>query len=124
MSFSPEAGYGQVRQQTASPRSVEQKLLLQIASDLETCDPKTVDGYKALAVAINKNTDLWTVFATDLASPENQFPDELKQSLVKLAAFALAHGAKVLKGDESVAPLVNVNRAVASGLRQSAQEAA
>lgn len=121
---SAEAGYGQIRRQTSSPVSAESQLLLQIAADLEACDRSSVEGYKVLAKAVKKNTDLWTAFVADIAIPENPLPAELKDGIVKLAAFSIAYGVRVLSNSADPAPLANVNRTVAAGLREQQQVAA
>lgn len=119
-----EAGYGQVRQQTADPRSVEQQLLLQIATDLETADQKSVEGYKAFATNVKRNMDLWMAFATDVSNPDNPLPQELKEGIVKITAFVISQTPQVLKGDADVTPLITVNRNIAAGLRNAQKAAA
>lgn len=121
---SAESGYAQVKRQMQSPRATEYQILMNLASEIECSDPKTLDGYKRLAAAVKKNTDLWTIFVTDLSKPENPLPTELKDGLIKLAAFSIAHGSKVLGGKADKEALVNVNRSVAEGLREAAQAAA
>lgn len=123
MSSHAENGYGQVRRQTASPRSIEQQLLRIIAAEIEAADPETPEGYRALATAITRNNDLWTAFATDLASRDNPIDPELKGNLLKLAAFSLSFAMKVLRGEEDRMQLVDINRTVAGGLGSVAEAA-
>lgn len=39
----------------------------------------------ATVQAIHKNSELWSILATDLAQPDNTLPDETKAGLISLA---------------------------------------
>lgn len=123
MSSVAEAGYGQVRKQTADPRKIERHVLLTIASDMEAADPSNLDGYQALARALERNTQLWTAFIMDLANAENDMDKVLKAELAKLARFSIVHARRVLNGEGDVTPLVSVNRTIAAGLKPVAEAA-
>ncbi len=120
MSSIAEQGYGQVRRETATPRTVEHKVLMSIAAEIEAADPSTPDGYRALGIAIHRNTELWTAFAADLSSTTNPLDDQLKAGLISLANFSIKHGLDVLSGGADRTSLVNINRTVAAGLAQAA----
>ncbi|WP_157994817.1 flagellar biosynthesis regulator FlaF [Paracoccus tegillarcae] len=70
-----------------------------------------------IVVAINKNTELWSILATDLAQPGNSLADEIKAGLISLAGFAIRHGLAVLNSGAKLDPLIDVNVAVMKGLR-------
>ena len=53
----------------------------------------------------------------DVAEPTNLLPQPLRAQIFYLAEFTMHHSAKVLKGDASVAPLIDINTAVMRGLR-------
>ena len=118
-----EHGYSQTARQTANPRTIEQRVLMSIASDIEAPDPSTPQGYKQLAIALRRNTELWTAFASDIANPENTCTPELKAEIIKLADFSIRHGILVLRGEADRSVLVNINRTVAGGLSAAAQAA-
>ncbi|WP_051882074.1 flagellar biosynthesis regulator FlaF [Parvularcula oceani] len=124
MYSSAEQGYAHMRRQTSSPRAIERSVLTRAASDLAAADPDTLEGYKALAEAVRRNTKIWSAMATDLASSANGLPDDLRGQLLSLAVFAEKHGRKVLSGQGDRQVLININRAVAKGLEAAAQEAA
>lgn len=67
--------------------------------------------------AIHKNSELWTILASDLAQAENSLPDETKAGLISLAGFQLRHGLAILNGQGQVEALIDVNVAVMKGLR-------
>jgi flagellar protein FlaF len=70
--------------------------------------------------AVDKNNQLWTILASDLASPGNALRDHVRAGLLSLAGFALRHGHLALSGKVSLAPLIDINMAMMRGLRQEA----
>ncbi|WOI52681.1 flagellar biosynthesis regulator FlaF [Parvularcula sp. LCG005] len=118
-----EAGYGQVRRQTAEPRQIEYQILTKIASDLEAAAAQRDKLFPQLMNALQRNTALWTAFATDLMSKDNQCTDEVKARMIGLAKFSIRHAQAVMAGNGDVSPLIEVNRTVAAGLRQAAEAA-
>lgn len=73
-----------------------------------------------LIAAVDKNNQLWTILASDLADPGNTLPDQVRAGLLSLAGFALRHGHQALSGKVGVAPLIEINMAMMRGLRQEA----
>ncbi|MDO5647421.1 flagellar biosynthesis regulator FlaF [Paracoccus sp. (in: a-proteobacteria)] len=77
---------------------------------------RQADGPNAIQ-AVHKNNELWTLLATDLATPGNALPDDVKAGLLSLAGFAIRHGHAVLRGEAPVDPLIDINLTVMKGLR-------
>jgi len=67
--------------------------------------------------AVQKNTELWTLLAFDLAEPGNALPEETKAGLISLAGFAVRHGQAVMAGAAVTAPLIDINLSIMRGLR-------
>lgn len=67
--------------------------------------------------AVDKNNQLWTILASDLASDGNALPDELRANLLSLASFSLRHGHAVLARNATVEALIDVNMSIMKGLR-------
>lgn len=67
--------------------------------------------------AAHANNELWIALASDLASPGNMLPDQLKASLISLAAFSVKHGKRVFSDSASLAPLLDINLHIMKGLR-------
>lgn len=108
--------YGNVAQRTASDKEIEFALFQQITAALESVlDPKT-RSLSDWADAISRNQQLWTIIATDLLSPGNPLPDDLKRSLLFLSEFVRQSSLKVLAGEESIPDLIEVNKTVMAGL--------
>jgi flagellar protein FlaF len=74
-------------------------------------------GFAALAEAIHENRSLWTYLAVSVADDDNELPQQLRAQIFYLAEFTRQHSSKVLKGEASVRPLLEVNTAILRGLR-------
>lgn len=72
---------------------------------------------RARIEAVDKNNQLWTILAADLASEGNALPDELRANLLSLADFSLRHGHAVLARKATVDALIDVNMSIMKGLR-------
>jgi flagellar protein FlaF len=68
------------------------------------------------AEAIHANRMLWTALATDIATPDNGLPRDLRARLLYLAEFSLLQSRAALRNPEALAGLIDVNRAVMRGL--------
>lgn len=76
----------------------------------------------ATVQAIHKNSELWSILATDLAQPDNTLPDETKAGLISLAGFAIRQGFSVLNNGGTIDSLIEVNVAIMKGLRGEVSE--
>jgi len=68
------------------------------------------------ASALHDNRRLWTILATDLASPDNALPDGLRAQLLYLAEFSLLQSRAALKDPAALDALIDINRLVMRGL--------
>ncbi|RJE80891.1 flagellar biosynthesis regulator FlaF [Paracoccus sp. JM45] len=68
-------------------------------------------------MAVQKNSELWSLLAIDLADPGNGLPDVTKAGLLSLAGFAVRHGKAVLAGGIATDPLIDINMTIMRGLR-------
>ena len=115
--------YGQVTQRTATGRALEYAVFEQITHDLQSVLDDGGENPGAWGDAIYRNQQLWTIIATDLLSPENALPNELKAGLITLSEFVRRTSMKVLAGSEGLADIIEVNRTIMAGLDGSAASA-
>jgi len=110
--------YGQVAQQTASPRDLEAQLLLRAASRLQTIHDDWESQQSALDNALLFNRKLWTIFLTSVTSNDNPLPTELRQNIANIGIFVLNHTLNVSSdpAPERLRSLININRQLAAGL--------
>src|SRR5690625_4845522 len=118
--------YKQVMKATADPRQIEHRLFQNSTSKLR--DFRGKQGFwevtGELKEALWENQRLWNALRTDLVQPDNGLPRELRAQLLSLAAFIDNHTAKVLKGDETVDAIVEINEAIMQGLAPASREPA
>ena len=110
--------YGRYSPALKTPRDVEYDTLARITGRLQSALPhRPGQTGPDLVATLNRNRELWTVFATDLAHPDNGLPVDLRARLFYLAQFTVRHTASVLAGSASIDALVDINMAVLRGLR-------
>ena len=112
--------YGQVAQQTASPRELEVQLLLRAASRLQAVhDGWTTERPEALDQALHFNRKLWTIFLTSVTTNDNPLPAEIRQNVANLGLFVMNQTLSVMGNPqrERLPSLININRELAAGLR-------
>jgi flagellar biosynthesis activator protein FlaF len=112
--------YGQVAQQTASPRELEVQLLLRAASRLQAVhDEWNAERPASLDQALHYNRKLWTIFLASVTSSENPLPREIRQNVANLGLFVMNQTVAVIGNPqrERLPCLININRELAAGLR-------
>jgi flagellar biosynthesis activator protein FlaF len=81
---------------------------------------------KAMQAALRKNWKLWTIFQAELAvEEESSIPEEIRINMLTLAKFVDNHTVQQLAGPdpERILVLVDINRNIANGLLEGAQNA-
>jgi flagellar biosynthesis activator protein FlaF len=70
--------------------------------------------------ALLYNRKLWTIFLDSAISKESHLPTEVRQNVANLGLFVMKHTLSVTSDPkpEGVAPLININRQLAAGLRE------
>ena len=105
--------YKQTQNATENPRDMEYRLFARVTNSLmSNQDPKTT-GY---IQAIDWNRRLWLTLQSDLADENNKLPRELRAQLISLSIWVDKHSRKAMRGDETIQPLIDVNRAIMEGL--------
>ncbi len=106
-----------------TPRGIEYEAFARVTHRLKSAAERGKPGFPDLAQALHLNRQLWSILAADVAEKDNGLPQELRARIFYLAEFTIDHSRKVLRGDETVEALVEVNTAIMRGLRQRAEAA-
>lgn len=114
---SASRAYGQSSAPLRTPRSTEYELLAKYTMKLRNTALKRDSEYPAFIQALSDNLRLWTLLASDVASPENGLPDPLRAQLFYLYEFIEQHSQSVRENQSSVDVLIDINTAVMKGLR-------
>lgn len=124
------AAYKQTIREVETPREIERRIFARLCRDLnqhcaafdaaETRMERLGILHAGLAAALGDNERFWLALKHDLAAPENQFPVELKASLISIALWVERQTAAILGGEGKVAPLLDINRNIGAGLTSRA----
>lgn len=106
-----------------TPRGIEYEAFARVTHRLKSAAERGKPGFPALAEALHLNRKLWTMLAADVAENDNGLPRELRARIFYLNEFTTQHSRKVLRGDETVDALIDINTAMMRGLRQKADAA-
>lgn len=106
-----------------TPRGTEYEAFARVTHQLKSSAAQGVPGFARLAEALHSNRQLWTMLAADVAETANGLPRDLRARIFYLAEFTAQHSRKVLRGDESVDILIEINTAIMRGLRNTAEAA-
>ena len=97
------------------PRQAEYEVFDQVTQALESSKDKGAED-EAYRVAIDSNRRLWSALGTDLSSPKNRLPDQLKAQILSLALWVDKHSTLAIRGEAKVDALITVNQAIMKGL--------
>lgn len=114
--------YNTEAQAIKTPRSTEYDAFARVTQALKAAADKGERGFPDLAGAIHHNRRLWTTLAADVADKANGLPKDLRARIVWLAEFTNQHSNRILRDGASPAPLIEINSAVMSGLRDRVAE--
>ena len=112
-------GYAPTHFAVRTPRSIEAQLVGRVTAKLRNTidNPSDIAG---LATAIHDNRQMWDVFAINAVDEGNALPSEIRAQIFYLAEFTTIHSRLVLKGNEDVQPLIDINTSILRGLTAEA----
>ncbi len=74
--------------------------------------------------ALRLNWQLWTIFQSELLSPNSTVPDDVRGNVLSLSNFVDKHTLEILRQPKprNIDVLITINRELAAGLREAAGE--
>lgn len=121
MYANPLQAYESVEKATLPGRELEAMILTRAARKLRQCQDNWNDQDRRdkLDEALKYNQRVWSIFQTELASPDNPLPANLKKDLLQLSGFVdkrifetMAH-----PEPEKLSIIISINQNIAAGLR-------
>ncbi len=111
--------YQQTRKAVVSGRDLESMLLLKAAARLQGVRDAWEERQSELAGALAYNRKLWVVLLDLILKPTNSLDDEIKKNLANIAVFIFKQTieCECEPSSDKLAPLVDLNRTIAEGLR-------
>ena len=117
------SAYRRVKSLAEHPRGTESRLIGEITGEMLSGWEAGLRGAQ-LMPALHRNREMWTMFSTACMSEGNQLPDTTRAAIVSLALWVDRFTSEVVRGQETIEPLVSVNRSLIGGLAGGAQSMA
>ena len=111
--------YRQASRTVTNPRDLESGLLLRAAARFQAISDDWVSQEKDLDRALDFNRRLWTILVSFATGETSELPRELQENIANLATFIFKRTMDTMiePTPEKLAVLININRAIAAGLR-------
>jgi len=118
--------YQRTAARTEAPREAEYRLFSQVTRALMEAAVLPEHDIGGRIDALDWNRRMWTALATDCSQPGNALPAPLRASFISLSLWVGRHTSAVMRREEEIQPLVEINRMVMQGLsgRPDGQQAA
>jgi flagellar protein FlaF len=106
--------YQQTAARAETPREAEYRLFGQVTlMEAAKLDQADLSGRME---ALDWNRRLWSALAIDCAAPENTLPAPLRASIISLSIWVGKYTSKVIRGEDDIQDLIDINRMVMQGL--------
>jgi flagellar protein FlaF len=110
--------YQQAAQRSENPRDTEYRLFAQVTRALMDLKAKPRSDIRAWIDALDWNRRLWSALADDCASPSNALPEAARARIMGLNLWVNRFSSAVMRGQEDVDPLIEINRTIMQGLAE------
>lgn len=115
--------YQQASARAENPRETEYRLFGQVTRalmDAAQLDPSEIGKRMD---ALDWNRRMWATLASDCADPNNSLPMALRAQMISLSLWVNRHTSAVMRREEEIAPLIDINRIIMQGLAGQAEAA-
>ncbi|WP_293898021.1 flagellar biosynthesis regulator FlaF [Phenylobacterium sp.] len=116
--------YQQAATRAESPRDTEYRLFAQVTRALMEAATLDRSEVSRRADALDWNRRMWGTLATACADPDNALPKPLRASFISLSIWVSKHTSLVIRNQEDIEPLIEINRMIMQGLAASSAAAA
>jgi len=111
--------YQKAQQSAETPSQVEYRLFAQVTNALIKAKESDLQG-SALVDVLDWNRRMWSTLSTDCGTKGNTLPDQLRAGIISLAIWVSKHSTMVVRGEESITDLIEINRTIMEGLAAQA----
>ncbi len=108
--------YQTAQKSAETPRQMEYRLFAQVTHALLEAEKRTSILDKIRIDALDWNRRVWSTLSTDCGAEGNQLPDELRAGIVSLSIWVSKHTSAVMRGEEEIIDLIQINRTIMEGL--------
>jgi flagellar protein FlaF len=108
--------YQQAAARTENPREAEYRLFGQVTRALLQAAEIPPEDVRGRIDALDWNRRLWSALASDCSDPANVLPDALRAQIISLSLWVSRHTSAVMRREEDIDPLIDINRIMMQGL--------
>jgi flagellar biosynthesis activator protein FlaF len=108
--------YQRAAERAEHPRDSEYRLFGEVTRALLDVAEKPADDFKSRIKALDWNRRLWMTLAADCARPENALDPSLRAQIISLSMWVGRHTSAVVRKEEAIEPLIEINRIMMQGL--------
>lgn len=112
--------YEKAQRSSETPSQIEYRLFVQVTNALKTAQAESLRGAELMGV-LDWNRRMWSVFSSDCGTEGNSLPDGLRAGIVSLSIWVSKHSSAVMRGEEDVQDLININTTIMEGLADQAK---
>jgi flagellar protein FlaF len=99
-----------------SPRQMEYRLFAQVTLALMEAAKADPTDIPARIDVLDWNRRVWSALSEDCSSPGNALPASLRASIISLSIWVTRHTSAVIRRQEQIEPLIEINRMIMQGL--------
>ena len=110
------SAYQQASARSENPREAEYRLFGQVTRALMAAEQAPTDDVHVRVDALDWNRRLWSTLATDCSDVANGLPAPLRAQIISLSLWVGRHTSAVIRKQEEIGPLVEINRIIMQGL--------
>ncbi|MBJ7409260.1 MAG: flagellar biosynthesis regulator FlaF [Phenylobacterium sp.] len=116
--------YQQAATRAENPRDMEYRLFAQVTRALMEAAALDRTEVGKRVDALDWNRRMWATLGTDCANPQNGLPAPLRASFISLSIWVSKHTTLVIRNQEEIEPLIEINRMIMQGLASQGSQAA
>jgi flagellar protein FlaF len=111
--------YHQAAVRAESPRETEYRLFAQVTLALMEAAKADPHDVSARIDALDWNRRVWTALSEDCSNPGNGLPNQLRASIISLSIWVGRQTSKVVRREDTIESLIEINRMIMQGLAPS-----
>jgi flagellar protein FlaF len=108
--------YQQATTWAEHPRQMEYRLFAQVTLALMEAAKADPSDIPARVDALDWNRRVWSALIDDCSKPGNGLPAPLRASIISLGIWVGRHTSAVIRRQEHIEPLIDINRMIMQGL--------
>ena len=112
--------YQKAQQSAEKPSQVEYRLFAEVTNALMKVRDRAIRD-KQMVEALDWNRRMWSVLSSDCGTEGNALPAQLRAGIISLSIWVSKHSSAVMRGEESIDDLININRTIMEGLADQAK---